>query len=77
MQEASWEMSWELGMKTLKALPPTTWCKCGEGSWPGLTRGSIRSMTYDLGAAEAEHGWGGGGEGEGVPEHGCGGLAGR
>jgi len=49
------------GIVTLNVLPPTTWCMCGEGAWPGFTRldgvrsdrekggwfahGSIRSIT--------------------------------
>ncbi len=32
-------------MDALKLLPPTIWCRWGEGTWPGLTSGSTRSMT--------------------------------
>jgi hypothetical protein len=41
---ASLEISVD-AMEMLKALPPATWCMCGEGAWPGLTSGSMRSMT--------------------------------
>lgn len=29
----------------LNEFPPTTWWVWDEGSWPGLTMGSMRSMT--------------------------------
>lgn len=45
MQLAREEMSVLCGMEISKALPPTIWWRCGEGREPGLTRGSIRSIT--------------------------------
>jgi hypothetical protein len=36
---------WDVGMSSLKELPPTIWCVCGVYATPGKTRGSVRSTT--------------------------------